>query len=79
MVATKLVEMSVARLRALTREVVNFDALDVVVEMSVARLRALTLDELDLVEGDAISRNECGPFEGIDTPCFSLRQPCHST
>ena len=35
--------------------------------MSVARLRALTHFRSEPKVKQAISRNECGPFEGIDT------------
>ena len=51
--------------------------------MSVARLRALTraVDAVVILEPQ--SRNECGPFEGIDTcsdilfyPPFACRNEC---
>ena len=69
------VEMSVARLRALT-QIIFYEQFSkiVPVEMSVARLRALTLDvrpQITIVI--RVSRNECGPFEGIDTPSAAKR------
>ena len=61
------VEMSVARWRALTHD---FEICTVGisnVEMSVARLRALTHMFIIVSSFSASRRNECGPFEGIDT------------
>ena len=59
--------MSAARLRALTRD--RFVVLDYIicVEMSAARLRALTRIHDDFYSSRIPGRNECGPFEGIDT------------
>ena len=60
--------MSVARLRALTPTMIIAPILtSSEVEMSVARLRALTLSIGISVKMILDRRNECGPFEGIDT------------
>ena len=62
-----LVEMSVARLRALTPHTFLHNPVRILVEMSVARLRALTPHVIRFCGVDFLRRNECGPFEGIDT------------
>ena len=61
------VEMSVARWRALTRDD-PLCAIDIFsVEMSVARWSALTHRTGHKIKKGFESRNECCPFEGIDT------------
>ncbi len=71
--------MSVARLRALTHDGVSVGSfVAYVVEMSVARLRALTHLRAIMNYEISLSRNECCPFEGIDTAYGGLNEDAYS-